>query len=78
MGATVYRQRCASCHGGSGEGATGPSMVDVDDRLTRDEHITVVREGRNGKMPAWEGTLTDEEIEAVVDYEREVLSQGQG
>jgi mono/diheme cytochrome c family protein len=53
-------------------------MVGVADRLTRDEHLTVVREGRNGKMPAWEGTLTDEEIEAVVDYEREVLSPGQG
>jgi polyvinyl alcohol dehydrogenase (cytochrome) len=76
-GATVYRQRCAACHGGSGEGATGPSMVDVDDRLTRDEHITVVREGR-GSMPAWDRTLTEEEIEAVVDYEREVLANGSG
>ena len=77
LGATVYRQRCAACHGGSGEGATGPSMVDVDDRLTRDEHITVVREGR-GSMPAWDRTLTEEEIEAVVDYEREVLANGSG
>ena len=77
QGATVYRQRCAACHGGSGEGATGPSMVDVDDRLTRDEHITVVREGR-GSMPAWDRTLTEEEIEAVVDYEREVLANGSG
>jgi polyvinyl alcohol dehydrogenase (cytochrome) len=75
VGATVYRQRCAACHGGSGEGATGPSMVDVDDRLSRDEHITVVREGR-GSMPAWDRTLTDEEIQAVVDYEREVLANG--
>jgi polyvinyl alcohol dehydrogenase (cytochrome) len=77
VGATVYRQRCAVCHGGSGEGATGPSMVDVDDRLTRDEHISVVREGR-GSMPAWDRTLTEEEIEAVVDYEREVLANGSG
>jgi quinohemoprotein ethanol dehydrogenase len=77
LGATVYRQRCAACHGGSGEGGSGPSMVDVDDRLTRDEHVTVVREGK-GKMPAWEDTLSDEEIEAVVDYERDVLSGGSG
>jgi mono/diheme cytochrome c family protein len=77
LGATVYRQSCASCHGGSGEGANGPSMVGVTDRLSRDEHVTVVRQGRNN-MPAWEGTLTDEEIEAVVDYERDVLSQGPG
>jgi polyvinyl alcohol dehydrogenase (cytochrome) len=78
-GATVYRARCASCHGGSGEGGgTGPSMVGVEERLTRDEHIAVVRDGRGSNMPGWEGTLSDEEIEAVVDYEREVLSAGPG
>jgi polyvinyl alcohol dehydrogenase (cytochrome) len=77
LGATVYRQRCATCHGGSGEGGSGPSLVDVDDRLTRDEHVTVVREGKD-KMPAWEDTLTDEEIEAVVDYQREVLASSPG
>ena len=77
VGATVYRQRCAACHGGSGEGGSGPSMVDVDERLSRDEHVTVVRDGK-GNMPAWQDTLTDEEIEAVVDYERDVLANGSG
>jgi polyvinyl alcohol dehydrogenase (cytochrome) len=73
-GASVYTQRCASCHGGSGEGASGPSMVGVADRLTRDEHLEVVREGRGG-MPGWENTLSSEELDAVVDYERTVLSE---
>jgi mono/diheme cytochrome c family protein len=34
-----------------------------------------VRDGR-GNMPGWEGTLSAEEIEAVVEYERTVLSGG--
>jgi polyvinyl alcohol dehydrogenase (cytochrome) len=72
-GEDVYRQRCASCHGGSGEGASGPSLVGVDERLTRDEQLAVVRDGR-GAMPGWEGTLSDEQIEAVVDHQRTVLS----
>ncbi len=72
-GELVYRQSCASCHGGSGEGGTGPSLVGVDERLTRDEQIRIVREGR-GRMPAWEDELTPEEIEAVVDHQRTVLA----
>lgn len=74
-GEKVYAQTCAVCHGGSGEGASGPSLVGVTDRLDRDEHVAIVREGR-GEMPAWEDQLEPEEIEAVVDYEREVLDGG--
>lgn len=74
-GEDVYRESCASCHGGDGQGGSGPPMVGVDERLTRDQHVEVVREGRAG-MPAWEDELTPEEIEAVVDYERTVLAAG--
>ena len=72
-GADVYQESCAVCHGGSGEGGTGPSLVGVDERLTRDEQIRIVRDGR-GRMPAWDDELTAEEIEAVVDHQRTVLS----
>ena len=75
-GKEIYSQRCANCHGEDGQGASGPSMEGVADRLTRDEHIEIVTDGRNGKMPAWGDNLTKEEIEAVVDYERDVLSSG--
>jgi polyvinyl alcohol dehydrogenase (cytochrome) len=76
-GEDVYATSCASCHGGTGEGGSGPSLVSVDERLTRDQHIDVVREGR-GDMPGWEDDLTAEEIEAVVDYQRTVLAGGDG
>jgi polyvinyl alcohol dehydrogenase (cytochrome) len=72
-GEDVYGESCASCHGGSGEGGSGPSLVGVDERLTREEQLTIVREGR-GDMPPWEGELTPEEIEAVVDHQRTVLA----
>ena len=72
-GRDVYQQRCAACHGGSGEGASGPSLAGVADRLSVDDHIAVIRDGR-GQMPGWDDTLSDEEIEAVVAYERDVLS----
>lgn len=74
-GERIYQGRCATCHGSSGDGGSGPSMEGVADRLTVDQHVAVVTEGRD-KMPAWSGTLSDEEIQAVVDYQREVLSEG--
>jgi polyvinyl alcohol dehydrogenase (cytochrome) len=74
-GADVYRRSCAGCHGGSGEGASGPSLAGVEERLTREEHIAVVRDGQ-GSMPPWQGTLSPEEIEAVVDYERQLADGG--
>jgi polyvinyl alcohol dehydrogenase (cytochrome) len=76
-GEEVYARSCASCHGGTGQGGSGPSLEGVDERLTRDEHLEVVRQGR-GAMPAWEDDLTAEEIEAVVDYQRTVLAEGDG
>jgi len=72
-GRDVYLQHCASCHGGNGEGSSGPSLAGVADRLGLDEHEAVVRTGR-GEMPGWDGTLTDAQIDAVVAYERDVLS----
>lgn len=76
-GEDVYRQRCSNCHGGDGGGSSGPSLEGVADRLSVEEHLEVVEEGR-GAMPGWDGTLTPEEIEAVVDYQRTVLSAGDG
>jgi polyvinyl alcohol dehydrogenase (cytochrome) len=72
-GADVYRQSCATCHGADGEGGNAPPLVGVDDRLTVDESIEIVRQG-SGPMPAWEGTLSPEVIDAVVDYIHSELS----
>ncbi|HEX6418483.1 MAG TPA: PQQ-binding-like beta-propeller repeat protein, partial [Acidimicrobiales bacterium] len=45
-GRDVYQRSCASCHGGRGEGASGPPLAGIGERLGRDEQIAVVRDGR--------------------------------
>ena len=73
-GQDVYGRQCQSCHGASGGGGLGSALQGVSDRLTVEEHIDTVANGRSGSnMPAFEGRLTPEQIEAVVRYEREVL-----
>ncbi|HEX7095617.1 MAG TPA: cytochrome c [Acidimicrobiales bacterium] len=75
LGRQVYMERCARCHGGSGGGGAGPKLSDgkaVERYPEPSQQEAVVREGR-GTMPAWDGVLSDEEIEAVVRFTREVL-----
>jgi mono/diheme cytochrome c family protein len=74
-GRDVWISRCAQCHGSDGGGGMGPRLDDgaAADRYPRvEDQLDVVRSGR-GAMPAWEGRLSAEEIEAVVRYTREVL-----
>jgi len=76
-GERIFGTRCASCHGATGEGGVGPSFVGVTERLPDEaEHEAIVRDGRT-TMPAFGGTLSDEQIAAVVRYEREVLNNGE-
>jgi mono/diheme cytochrome c family protein len=96
LGAEIYRSKgCAGCHGGAGEGGTGPQLAGGQAILTFpniDDHMKWVRTGSApfagqpygdpnrvggqhralGGMPAF-GSLTEEELEAVVQYEREKL-----
>jgi mono/diheme cytochrome c family protein len=74
-GADVYAQNCARCHGADGERRGAPPLVGVHERLTEDEVRDIVREGP-GLMPAFEGTLSPEAIDAVVDYVYAELSTG--
>jgi mono/diheme cytochrome c family protein len=73
-GAQIFRTSCASCHGIDGRGATGPSLRGVADRLTLDQHRQVVEGGRN-QMPPFANVLTEAEIDAVIDFERNGLER---
>lgn len=77
LGQSIYEDNCARCHGPDGEGGVGPQLGDgavVENYPDLADQITLIREGRNG-MPAWDDSLTLEEIEAVAVYEREELGQ---
>ena len=69
VGASVFRTRCAVCHGPRGEGNLGPPLVDLAPRLPVQDELAVVRDGK-GRMPGWRGVLTSGQIAAVVDYVR--------
>jgi cytochrome c oxidase cbb3-type subunit 3 len=63
-GASLYEQNCLPCHGAGASGGVGPKLAQnpvlKDDRLFR----VTVKEGR-GAMPAWAGTLAEQDISDI-------------
>jgi len=78
MGRKVFGSYCSTCHGVSGGGGVGPTFN--DGKLLKDfpdpkAQEAFVKAGK-GAMPSF-SSLGDARIEAVVRYEREVLSRKQ-
>lgn len=80
--AALYQRYCSACHGEKGDGnslaqsalATKPRDFTAEEsrlRLTREYMIAIVRDGRpHTPMTARSTRLSQEEVEAVVDYIR--------
>lgn len=67
-GRALYDANCAMCHGPKLEGQSGiPALTGVVGRQGTPEVTKVVRAGRN-LMPAFGGTLTDADLDAVILY----------
>lgn len=58
-------QACAGCHGGNLEGGSGPALNNVGSRLSKEEILNVIKNGRPG-MPA--GLLKGDEAENVAAW----------
>src|SRR5215469_2887387 len=83
-GSKVFASTCAGCHGPEGVGVTGvfPALAsnDVVNAADPTEHITVVLHGLQGRavggttysaqMPPFGPQLNDQEIAAVINFER--------
>ncbi|HIF94850.1 MAG TPA: cytochrome c [Myxococcales bacterium] len=71
-GAAVYSSKCAPCHGANGEGRTGPRLVGNVPGFSGSELTNFVTNGvvTNGirTMPAFSSSLSEEEIDAVVQF----------
>jgi mono/diheme cytochrome c family protein len=73
-GEAVYLQVCARCHADHLGGGFGPALVGFDAPSLdkpRDFFEQTVRTGI-GRMPAFGGTLSEDQIDRVLDY---VLTQ---
>jgi cytochrome c6 len=75
-GAAVYKSKCQTCHGPDGGGtAVGKSLKVADLRSAEvqsrsDAELTqVISDGKNN-MPGFKGTVTDDEIQAVLAHVR--------
>ncbi|MDA3040513.1 MAG: cytochrome c, partial [Actinomycetota bacterium] len=75
-GREVYGSLCASCHTADGSGGRGPALNQgrvVEAYPDVEDQIELVTNGR-AAMPAFSGSLSADEIAAVVRYTREVIA----
>ena len=74
LGAQLYAENCAVCHGHDGQGRVGATLAKDWPSIRPDLAVqSVIENGISGSlMPAWSqqngGPLTDEEIEAMTFY----------
>jgi mono/diheme cytochrome c family protein len=82
-GAPLYKRYCSGCHGADGRGGAHTFMPHIQN-LTKKDYIeflpdgylfTVIAEGgeavgKSGYMPAWGGTLSEQEIKDVIAHIR--------
>ncbi|SFB53932.1 cytochrome c551 [Cohnella sp. OV330] len=64
---TIYKAQCIACHAADLSGGVGPNLTDVGARLSTDEISTRIHNGGGG-MPAFKGTLTDDQINTLVNW----------
>ena len=70
--AALYASKCAACHGKDGKGTpSGKKMGAKDLSLEMKEPVQEIAEdisNGTGKMPAFKGKLTAEEIDALAKF----------
>lgn len=62
---SIYKDSCASCHGGDLEGGAGPELSSIGDSLSQDEIESVVEEGPGG-MPA--GLVSGDDLTTLAEW----------
>lgn len=63
-GGAIFASNCARCHGAGGEGGRGPNLQSYADTGAGVAKVT----NGGGGMPSFSGTLSPEEITAVVNF----------
>lgn len=75
-GEEIYLQLCSNCHGDQLQGAVGPALGPGSNAAEQpDDFLTVTITQGRGRMPSFESSLTEDQVERLVGYLREVQSQ---
>lgn len=68
IGPALYTNNCAGCHGAEGEGGAGPALAGNSHIMGDPAYVyNIINKGKGG-MPAFGGTLADNEIYAVSNF----------
>lgn len=67
IGYMIYKQHCLLCHGAKGNMGLNGSHDLTASKLTLEESIEVIKNGRNTMMP-YKATLSETEIKDVATY----------
>lgn len=68
-GQTVFKQKCAACHGPNGEGKIGPALKGT--KVSEDDILLMLSKGNDAKKAPHKkpiAGLTDEQVKAVAHY----------
>jgi mono/diheme cytochrome c family protein len=77
VGAVVFSEQCSVCHGATGHGGNGgPDLTTMPLAQSEEGAIQQVTNGGGG-MPAFGGTLSEEEIENVAAYVAQEITHGE-
>jgi cytochrome c6 len=75
--AALFKAKCAACHGADGKGNTSMGktlkvrdLTSEDVQKQTDAQLTDVTANGKGKMPAYKGKLTDDQIKQLVAFIR--------
>lgn len=74
----LYKSKCQMCHGADGKGSAAGQKLGARDfhspevaKESDADLIKVTKEGK-GKMPKFEGKLTDDQIKGLIAYIRKM------
>ncbi|MDX1948903.1 MAG: cytochrome-c oxidase, cbb3-type subunit III [Rickettsiales bacterium] len=74
QGAEIFEYNCASCHGNKGEGNADFGAPNISDAIwlkiknPKEELPQYIYNAKMGKMPKWEGRLTESQIKLLTIY----------
>lgn len=63
----LYKKQCISCHGVDLSGKVGPSLQEIGTRLTEQQLMDIVHDGRRG-MPSFKKIINAEEIKVLAQW----------
>lgn len=65
---SVIEAQCIGCHAADLNGASGPALLGIGNSLTSEEIAEIITHGKNEGMPAFEGTLSSDEINQLAEW----------